>query len=131
MAHGRGLVNGGDEQAPHRCGHHHPGGKAGEGALDHVAERAAHEKYASRPQRCAQKRDQKPEKSCIFLGNICHSFHWNGIVTQVPCKCNGKMGCTPYSCRLNEKIANSLLTDNSKFAIIKSEKELFAIEPLR
>ena len=36
MAHGRGLVNGGDEQAPHRCGHHHPGGKAGEGALDHV-----------------------------------------------------------------------------------------------
>ncbi len=49
MAHGCGLVNGGDEQTPHGGGHHHPGGKAGEGALYHVAEGTAHEKYASRP----------------------------------------------------------------------------------
>lgn len=34
-----GLLHGRDQQAPYRCRHHDPGGKAGEGALDTVTQR--------------------------------------------------------------------------------------------
>ena len=54
-----GLLHSRDQQAPYRCRHHHPGGKAGEGALDAVTQRVFQKRTHSPPQ------DLCPERGSI------------------------------------------------------------------
>ena len=58
------LINGRDEQAPDGGRDHHTGGKAGQGALQPVAERFAKEEHAGRAERGAEKRDEDPIECC-------------------------------------------------------------------
>ncbi|MPM85537.1 hypothetical protein SDC9_132618 [bioreactor metagenome] len=51
------LIDGGNQKAPDGGRHHHPGGKAGKGALHPVAKRVLHEKDTGRTCRGADKRD--------------------------------------------------------------------------
>ena len=60
--HRRRLLDGGDQQAPHRGCDHHARGKARQRALHSVAERLFHEEHARRAERRAEKRDQNAVK---------------------------------------------------------------------
>ena len=62
FAHAHGLLDGRNQQAPHRRGDHHACGKARQRALHRVAERLFHEEHASRAERRAQKRNQNAIK---------------------------------------------------------------------
>ena len=55
-----GLVHGGDEQGPHRGGHHHPGGKAQKGLLHQGMDLVFQEKDAPRAQRGAKQGEEQP-----------------------------------------------------------------------
>ena len=60
------LLHGRDQQTPHRCRHHDPGGKAGEGTLDAVAQGLFQKEYTACPKACAQKGDQDPPECVLY-----------------------------------------------------------------
>ena len=66
FAQPRRLFNGRDQQTPHRCRHHDPGCKAGEGTLDAVAQGLFQKEYTACPKACAQKGDQDPPECVLY-----------------------------------------------------------------
>lgn len=60
------LFHGWDQQTPHRCRHHDPGSKAGEGALDVVTQRVFQKEHTACPKACTQKGDQYPPECVLY-----------------------------------------------------------------
>ena len=69
FSHRRRLLDGGDQQAPHRGRDHHARGKARQRALHSVAERLFHEEHARRAERRAEKWDQNAVK-CFHVVHL-------------------------------------------------------------
>ena len=74
LAHALRLLNGGDQQAPDGRCHHHPGGKAGKGALHQIAKGFFHKEHAGRAQRCTQERDHDSKKGFHLSHRLCIAF---------------------------------------------------------
>jgi hypothetical protein len=71
LAHALRLLDGGNQQTPNGRCRHHPGGKAGKGALDQIAKGFFHKEHAGRTQRCAQERDHDSKKGFHLSHRLC------------------------------------------------------------
>ena len=58
LSHPHSLFHRRNQQTPHRGRHHHTGGKAGQNALDGIAELPAQKEHTGRAQRCAEEGNQ-------------------------------------------------------------------------
>ena len=74
LAHALRLLDGRNQQAPYRRRHHHPGGKAGKGALHQIAKGFFHKEHAGRTQCCSQERDHDSEKGFHLSHRLCVAF---------------------------------------------------------
>lgn len=75
LAHALRLLNGGDQQAPDRCCHHHPGGKARKGALHRIAERFFIKNTQAAPSVVPKKGIMIPRKVSICLTAFALRFY--------------------------------------------------------